>query len=83
MAYTCSNTAKEVNVASSDGTTWTQPAGKAVDMAVVNADGKINIAHAIQEPALFETHKTTILDDFSSFDKYAYSVISENKSETA
>lgn len=37
------NTAKEVNVASSDGTTWTQPAGKAVDMAVVNADGKINI----------------------------------------
>lgn len=37
------NTGKEVNVASSDGTTWTQPAGKAVDMAVVNADGKINI----------------------------------------
>lgn len=37
------NTTKEVNVASSDGTTWTQPAGKAVDMAVVNADGKINI----------------------------------------
>lgn len=39
------NIVKEVNVASFDGTTttWTQPAGKAVDMAVVNADGKINI----------------------------------------
>lgn len=45
------NTAKEVNVASSDGTTWTQPAGKAVDMAVVNADGKINIPLDILQTA--------------------------------
>lgn len=45
------NTTKEVNVASSDGTTWTQPAGKAVDMAVVNADGKINIPLDILQTA--------------------------------
>ena len=51
--------------------------------ATITADGKINIAHAVQEPALFETHRTTILEDFSSFDEYAYSVISEDKSETA
>lgn len=43
LGINTANTAKEVNVAFSDGTTWTQPAGKAVDMAVVNADGKINI----------------------------------------
>lgn len=49
--------------------------------ATISDNGEININRSIQNKELFETNKDAITADFTEFDEYAYSLVSESAKE--
>ena len=49
--------------------------------ATVSDNGEININRSIQNKELFETNKDSVTADFTEFDEYAYSLVSESTKE--